>query len=74
MFTHVCWLIISSFFPESERSVCLLWALEKDFYIPVAKVCGTLITDEDIRSLKDNECLTDRVSYNMKGQKICLHS
>lgn len=46
---------------DKDYSVELLWSMNKDFYIPVAKVCGKLVMDEDIRSLRDNECLTDRV-------------
>lgn len=46
---------------EKDYSVQLLWSMNKDFYIPVVKVCGKLEMDEDIRSLRDNECLTDRV-------------
>ncbi|XP_062598700.1 sentrin-specific protease 2-like, partial [Saccostrea cucullata] len=38
-----------------------LWSLEKDFNFPVANVFGKVIMDTDIRSLKSNECLTDRV-------------
>lgn len=46
---------------EKDYSVQLLWSMNEDFYIPVVKVCGKLEMDEDIRSLRDNECLTDRV-------------
>lgn len=46
---------------EKDYSVQLLWSMNKDFNIPVAKVCGKLVMDEDIRSSRDNECLTDRV-------------
>lgn len=58
---------------ESRSPVELLWSLDKDFYIPVAKVCDKLVMDADIRSLRDNECLTDRVSYvkNYEEQCVC---
>lgn len=46
---------------EKDHLVQLLWSMNKDFYIPVAKVCVKLLMDEDIRSLRDDECLTDRV-------------
>lgn len=46
---------------EKYHLVQLLWSMNKDFYIPVAKVCVKLLMDEDIRSLRDDECLTDRV-------------
>lgn len=52
------------FLIESKTPVELLWSLDKDFYIPVAKVCGKLVMDEDIRSLRDKQCLTDRVSFH----------
>lgn len=46
---------------EKDYSVQRLWSMNKDFYIPVAKVCGKLVMDEDICSLRDDECLTDGV-------------
>lgn len=59
---------------KKDYSVQLLWSMNKDFYIPVVKVCGKLEMDEDIRSLRDNECLTDRVRiaqiWTLKKQLI----
>lgn len=59
---------------DKDYSVELLWSMNKDFYIPVAKVCGKLVMDEDIRSLRDNECLTDRVLDCYLSQLVSCHN
>lgn len=46
---------------EAMKAVNMLWSLERDCNVPVAKVDGRNIYDTDIRSLRPNEWLTDMV-------------
>jgi len=48
-------------FVTASKLVQNLWNLEKDFDIPVAKVHGMTVTDTDIRSLRQEAWLTDKV-------------
>ncbi|XP_053391067.1 uncharacterized protein LOC128553892 [Mercenaria mercenaria] len=71
---------------EADGLVEKLWALDRDFDVPVAKVYGISVTDTDIRSLNGTRWLTDNVidgflemltnQENDKGTKILhiLHS
>ncbi|XP_060562038.1 uncharacterized protein LOC132721701 isoform X2 [Ruditapes philippinarum] len=46
---------------QVKHLVDKIWSLKKDYNIPVAKPYGIVVTDADIRSLKDGGWLTDNI-------------